>query len=178
MWPGRWNEAHDLVFIAYSVLLSSVVGDGPSLPGSSEIFMASSIAASNPFPPSPRRAGPKHSGRRIRSRTTTLAFSSTLSPETHQNNHSPTIHHLQENMHQNNNRWQDLNREINVTLERKTSHTGPFCEIEIYASSESGINHISIDVWFGQYLKIWNLRVQKNINIEKIKFLAMHITNQ
>ncbi len=37
----------------------------------------------------------------------------------------------------------------------------------------------------GQYLKIWNLRVQINLNIEKItfkvvqmKFLAMHITNQ
>ncbi len=37
----------------------------------------------------------------------------------------------------------------------------------------------------GQYLKIWNLRVQKNLNIEKIifkfvqiKFLEMHITNQ
>ncbi len=37
----------------------------------------------------------------------------------------------------------------------------------------------------GQYLKIWNLRVQKNLNIEKIifkvvqiKFLAMHITHQ
>ncbi len=37
----------------------------------------------------------------------------------------------------------------------------------------------------GQYLKIWNLRVQKNQNIEKIifkvvqmKFLAMHINNQ
>ncbi len=37
----------------------------------------------------------------------------------------------------------------------------------------------------GQYLKIWNLRVPKNRNIEKIifkvvqmKFLAMHITNQ
>ncbi len=37
----------------------------------------------------------------------------------------------------------------------------------------------------GQYLKIWNLRVQNNQNIEKIifkvvqmKFLAMHITNQ
>ncbi len=37
----------------------------------------------------------------------------------------------------------------------------------------------------GQYLKIWNLRVQKNQNIEKIifkvvqmKFLEMHITNQ
>ncbi len=35
------------------------------------------------------------------------------------------------------------------------------------------------------YLKIWNLRVQKNLNIEKIAFkvvqmklLAMHITNQ
>ncbi len=37
----------------------------------------------------------------------------------------------------------------------------------------------------GQYVKIWNLRVQKNLIIEKIivkvvqmKFLAMHITNQ
>ncbi len=37
----------------------------------------------------------------------------------------------------------------------------------------------------GQYLKIWNLRVQNNQHIEKIifkvvqmKFLAMHITNQ
>ncbi len=36
-----------------------------------------------------------------------------------------------------------------------------------------------------QYLKIWNLWVHKNVNIEKIlfklvqiKFLAMHITNQ
>ncbi len=72
-----------------------------------------------------------------------------------------------------------------MTLEHKTSHKGQFCEIEIYASSESWINNISIDVWFGQYLKIWNLRVQKNLNIKKIifkvvnlKFLAMHITNQ
>ncbi len=36
----------------------------------------------------------------------------------------------------------------------------------------------------GQYLKIWNLRVQKNLNIKKITFkivqrtfLAMHINN-
>ncbi len=75
-----------------------------------------------------------------------------------------------------------------VTLEHKTSHKGTFLEIEIYASSESWINDISIDVWFvmiGQYFKIWNLRMQKNLNIEKIifkvvqmKFLAMHITNQ
>ncbi len=55
----------------------------------------------------------------------------------------------------------------------------------MYASSESCINNISIDVWFGQYLKIWNLRMQKHLNIDKItfkvvqiKFLAMHITNQ
>ncbi len=34
-------------------------------------------------------------------------------------------------------------------MEHKTSH---FYEIEIYASSESWINNISIDVWFGQYL--------------------------
>ena len=53
---------------------------GPSLAGSSEIRMASSMAASNPEPPSPLRAGPKHSGFRMSSRTTTLAFSSTLSP--------------------------------------------------------------------------------------------------
>ncbi len=37
----------------------------------------------------------------------------------------------------------------------------------------------------GQYVKIWNLREQQNLNIEKIifkvvqvKLLAMHITNQ
>ncbi len=37
----------------------------------------------------------------------------------------------------------------------------------------------------GQYLIIWNLRMQENLNIAKIffkavqmKFLAMHITNQ
>ncbi len=44
--------------------------------------------------------------------------------------------------------------------------------------------YISSDVWFGQYLLIWNLRVQKNLNekiifkVVKIMFLAMHITNQ
>ncbi len=42
--------------------------------------------------------------------------------------------------------------------------------------------YISIDVWFvmiGQYLKIWNLRVQKNLNIEKIifKFVQMNLSN-
>ncbi len=64
--------------------------------------------------------------------------------------------------------------------------------IEIYTSSESWINKLSIDVWFVRiiwtienYLKIWNLRAQKNLNIKKIafkvvqmKFLAMHIASQ
>ncbi len=36
-----------------------------------------------------------------------------------------------------------------LTLEHKTSK---FFKTEIYASSESWINNISIDVWFGQYL--------------------------
>ncbi len=56
--------------------------------------------------------------------------------------------------------------------------------------SESWINKLSIynNIWSRyNYLKIWNLRVQKNpnLNTEKIvykvaqmKFLAMHITNQ
>ncbi len=41
------------------------------------------------------------------------------------------------------------------------------------------------NIWPRYYLKIWNLRVQKNLNIEKIafkfvqmKFLVMHITDQ
>ncbi len=75
-----------------------------------------------------------------------------------------------------------------MTLDHKTSHKGQFYEAEIYY-----LFKFSIDVWFmiGQYLaeiqlfEIWNLRVQKNLNIEKIafkvvqmKFLAMYITNQ
>ncbi len=48
------------------------------------------------------------------------------------------------------------------------------------------IYQLSDNIWLRyNYLKIWNLRVQKNLNIEKItfkvvqmKFLAMHITNQ
>ncbi len=42
-----------------------------------------------------------------------------------------------------------------VTLDQKNSHKGQFSEIEIYTTSESWINKLSIDVWFvmiGQYL--------------------------
>ncbi len=35
----------------------------------------------------------------------------------------------------------------NVTLDHKTSHKSQFFKIEIYTSSESWINKLSIDVW-------------------------------
>ncbi len=46
----------------------------------------------------------------------------------------------------------EIKQSTNVTKDNKTSHKWQFCEIEMYASSESWINNISIDVWFGQYL--------------------------
>ncbi len=55
------------------------------------------------------------------------------------------------------------------TLEHKTSH------------KSSRINELFIDVWFvmiGQYLKIWNLRVQKNLNIEKIIFKVVQRSSE
>ncbi len=50
-------------------------------------------------------------------------------------------------------------------MEHKTSHKGQFFEIEIYASSESGVHNLSIDVWFvmiGQYLA----EIQLFVNLE------------
>ncbi len=57
----------------------------------------------------------------------------------------------------------------------------------MYTSSESWKNKLSIDV-FGRDATIWksgNLKLQKNLNIEKIAFkvvqmksLALHINNQ
>ncbi len=44
---------------------------------------------------------------------------------------------------------------IYLTLDHKTSHKGKFFEMEMYTSSDSWINKLSIDVWFvriGQYL--------------------------
>ncbi len=81
-----------------------------------------------------------------------------------------------------------------MTLEHKTSLKCQLFKIEIYTSSESWINNISIDVMFvmiGQYLAeiqlFENLESEgaKNLNIEKIIFkvaqmkcLVMHITKQ
>ncbi len=80
-----------------------------------------------------------------------------------------------------------------MTLDHKTK--GQFFEIEMYTSSESWINNISIDVWFvmiGQYLA--EIQLFENLESEgakkskywenpafkvvQMKFLAMHITNQ
>ncbi len=63
-----------------------------------------------------------------------------------------------------------------VTLDHKISHKGPFC-IDIYTSSESIPLMYALlgydNIWTRyNYLKIWNLRVQKIIQN------SMHITNQ
>ncbi len=72
-----------------------------------------------------------------------------------------------------------------MTLDHKTSHKGQF--FEIYTSSESWLNNLSIDVRIGQYLAEIQLyeNLESDINIEKIifkivqmKFIAMHITDQ
>ncbi len=72
----------------------------------------------------------------------------------------------------------------------QTSRKAQFYEIEIYTSSKSWINKLSIDVWFvfGRDTTIWKSGIwgrKKNRNIEKIafkvvqmKFLAKHITYQ
>ncbi len=66
----------------------------------------------------------------------------------------------------------------------KTSHKDQFFEIEIYTSSESWINKLSIDVWFvmiGQYLAEIQLfgdlesEGAKNLNIEKIAFKVVQM---
>ncbi len=77
-----------------------------------------------------------------------------------------------------------------MTLDHKNRLKCQFLEIEIH-TSKNLINKLSIDVWFviKQYLAelqlFENLKMQTNLNIEKIsfkvvqiKFLAMHITNQ
>ncbi len=55
-----------------------------------------------------------------------------------------------------------LNQQLYMTLDHKTSIKWHFFQIEIYASSESWINNISIDVWFGQYLA----EIQLLVNLE------------
>ncbi len=55
-----------------------------------------------------------------------------------------------------------LKQSVFVTLEHKTSRKGPFVLLRFMHNLKA--EYISIDVWFvmiGQYLKIWNLRVQK-----------------
>ncbi len=57
-----------------------------------------------------------------------------------------------------------------VTLEHKTRHKGHICEIEIYTSSESWLNKLSIDVWFvriEQYLA--EIQLFENLESEGAK---------
>ncbi len=46
-----------------------------------------------------------------------------------------------------NHRYVQVDALLFVTLDHKTSHKGQFFEIEIYRSSESWMNKLSIDVW-------------------------------
>ncbi len=99
--------------------------------------------------------------------------------------------------------WHELS-ELNVfiyssyvTLDQKNSHTGLFfLLIFIHHICYIKAEWISFPLMYGllgydniwpryNYLKIWNQRVQKNLNIEKIafkvvqiKFLAMHINQK
>ncbi len=57
-----------------------------------------------------------------------------------------------------------------VDLDHKTKHKGQFFETEIYTSSESWINKLSIDVWFvriGQYLA--EIQLFENLKSEGAK---------
>ncbi len=56
-----------------------------------------------------------------------------------------------------------------MTLEHKTSLKCQFFKIDTYASSESWINHISIDVWFGQYFS--EMQTLENLESEDAKKL-------
>ncbi len=68
---------------------------------------------------------------------------------------------------------------IYVTVDHKTSHKGIFSEIEMYTSSESWINKLSIDVWFvriGQYLA--EMQLFENLESEgakKSKYWENHL---
>ncbi len=68
-----------------------------------------------------------------------------------------------------------------VMQDHKTSHKGQCFEMKIYTSL------VRIGQYLAEihYLKIWNLRVHKNLNLEKIAFkvvqmkcLVIHITKQ
>ncbi len=68
---------------------------------------------------------------------------------------------------------------IYVTLDHKTSHKGQLFEIEIYKSSESWINNLSIDVWFvriGQYLaEIQLFEYLESEGAKKSKYWENHL---
>ncbi len=59
---------------------------------------------------------------------------------------------------------------VYVSMDHKTSFKCQFFKIEIYTSSESWINKVSIDVWFnsiGQYLD--NIQLFENLEFAGAK---------
>ncbi len=67
-------------------------------------------------------------------------------------------------------------KDTTAHMDNKTSHKGQFFEIEMFTSSESWINHISIDVWFGQYLS--EIQLLENLESEdakKYKYWENHL---
>jgi len=64
-----------------------------------------------------------------------------------------------------------------VTLDHKSSHMGQLVKIEMYTS----INKLSIGLWtiyrtiFVRVLLFEYLKVQKNVNIEKIAFNVVYL---
>ncbi len=65
---------------------------------------------------------------------------------------------------------------ILMTPDHKTSHKGQFFEIDIYTSSESWINNLSIDVWFvriGQYLA--EKQLLESESAKKSKYWENHL---
>ncbi len=66
-----------------------------------------------------------------------------------------------------------------LILDHKNSHKGQFVLIEIYTSSESWINNLSIDVWF---VMIWKYLAETQLfeNLEsegakKLKYWENHL---
>ncbi len=60
-----------------------------------------------------------------------------------------------------------------MILDHKTSHKGQFLKIEIYISSESWINKLFIDIWFGQYLA--EKQLFENLAKQKLKIKSFDI---
>ncbi len=60
----------------------------------------------------------------------------------------------------------------------QTSHKGQFLEIEIYTSSESWINKLSIDVWFVRIGYLSEIQLFENLESEGAKKKSKYWENR